>query len=60
MWGAPSFPLDPGALLPTEVAPDRVLSMGQIEQDCVLMQNWIVKIRTVFDIEPVYLLLWPC
>ena len=31
------------------------LSMGQIELNCVLMLNWIVWNRTVFDIEPVYL-----
>ena len=37
-----SLPLLPGALWPGVVAPDRVLSMGQIEQNCVLMLNRIV------------------
>ena len=32
------------------VAPDRVLSMSQIGLNCVLMLNWIVWNRTVFDI----------
>ena len=36
--------------LPGAVAPDRVLSMGQIEQNWVLMLNWIVWNRPVFDI----------
>ena len=31
------------------VAPDRVLSMGPIEQSSVLMLNRIVWSRTVFD-----------
>ena len=47
------------------VAPERVLSMGQIELDrgfesflflylnCVFMQNWIIWNRTGFDIETV-------
>ena len=37
------------------VAPDSVLSMGEIELNCVLMLNWIVWNRTVFDMETVYL-----
>ena len=32
----------PGSLSPGVVAPDRVLSMGQIELNRVLMLNWIV------------------
>ena len=36
-----------------ERLPDRVQSMGQIEIDCVLMQNWIFWNRTVFEIETV-------
>ena len=39
LWGmqsTPSLPLLPGPLLPRMVAPDRVLSMGKIELDCVL------------------------
>ena len=38
LWGmrsTPSSPSLPGLLLPTVVAPDRVLSMGQIELNCV-------------------------
>ena len=31
---------------PGVVAPDRILSMGQIELNCVLMLNWIVWNRT--------------
>ena len=37
-----SLPLLSGPLWPGEVAPDRVLSMGQIELNSVLMLNWIV------------------
>ena len=36
---SPSLPLLPGLLCPGVVAPDRVLSMGQIELNCVLMLN---------------------
>ena len=32
MWSTPSLPLLPGSLRPRVEAPDRVLSMGQIEQ----------------------------
>ena len=37
LWGMqsiPSLPSLPGSLLPGVVAPDRVLSMGQIELNC--------------------------
>ena len=37
MWGILLLPSPPGV-----VASDRVLSMGQIEQNSVLMLNWIV------------------
>ena len=37
------------------VAPERVLSMSQIELDSVLMLDWIVWNRTVFNIQTVYL-----
>ena len=37
MWSAPSLPLLSGRLWPRMVASDRVLSMGQIELNCVLM-----------------------
>ena len=46
------------AIAPGGVAPARVLSMGQIERNCVLMVNWIVWNRTVFDIETVLTLNW--
>ena len=40
LWGmrsTPSLLLLPGPLWPGVVAPDRALSMGQIELNCVLM-----------------------
>ena len=42
LWGMQSIPLLPlflGPLWPKVVAPNRVLSMGQIELKCVLMLN---------------------
>ena len=45
LWGMQSTPLLPslpGPLLPGMVAPDRVLSMRQMEPNSVLMLNWIV------------------
>ena len=53
LWGMQSTPLLlslPGPFWPGVVAPDRVLSMGQIELNSVLMLRWIVLNRTVFDI----------
>ena len=44
-WGmrsTPSMSSLPGSLCPGVVAPDRVLSMCQIELNGVLMLNWIV------------------
>ena len=55
MQSTPSLPLLPDPLWPGVVAPDRVLSMGQIELNSVLKVNWIVWNRTVFDTETVYL-----
>ena len=55
-WGMrnmPSLLLLPGPLWLRVVAPDRVLSMGQIELNCILMLNWTVWNRTVFDIKTV-------
>ena len=43
-WGiqsTPSLPLLSGPLWPRMIAPDRVLSMGQKELNCVLLLNWI-------------------
>ena len=39
MQSTPSLPLLPDPLWPRVVAPDRDLSMGQIELNCVLMLN---------------------
>ena len=60
-WGmrsTPSLPSLPNPLWPGEVSLYRVLSMGQIELNCVLMQNWIARNRTVFDIKTVLTLNW--
>ena len=49
LWGmrsTPLLPLHQGPLWPRMVAPDRALSMGQIELNCVLMLNWIAWNRT--------------
>ena len=54
MQSTPSLP----SLLPGVVAPNRVLSMGQIELNCILMQNWMAQNRIVFDIETVIMLNW--
>ena len=57
LWGVqstPSLPLLPGQLWPRVVVPDWVLSIGQIELNCVLMLNWIVWTRTLFEIETVF------
>ena len=43
----PSLPSLPGPFWPGVVAPDRVLYMGQIEINCILMLNWIAWNRTV-------------
>ena len=51
-WGmrsTPSLPFLQGPLWPGVVAPNRVLSMGQIELNSVLMLNWIGWNRTVFE-----------
>ena len=51
LWGMQSvslLPLPPGPLWRRVVAPDRVLSMGQIEQNCVLMLNCIAWNRVAF------------
>ena len=58
LWGMQSallLPSLPGPLLLGVVATDMVLSMGQIELNSVLVINWIVWNRTVFDIDTAYL-----
>ena len=50
LWGIQSTTSLPslwGQLWPGVVAPDRVLSMGQIELNCILILNWIAWNRTV-------------
>ena len=50
LWGMqsmPSLPLLLGPLWPGVVAPDRVLSLGQIGLNCVLVLNCIAWNRTV-------------
>ena len=44
----PSLPSFTGPLCLGVVAPDRFLSIDQIELNSVLMQNWIVWNRTVY------------
>ena len=61
LWGmqsTPSLPSLPGRFCPGVVARDRVLSIGQIELNSVLMLNWITWNRTVFDIETLLRLNW--
>ena len=50
MPNTPSLALLPGPLWPEVVASDSVLSMGLLELNHVLRQNWIVWNKTVFDI----------
>ena len=50
-----SWPSLPGPHWSRVVASERVLSISQIELNCVLMVNLIVWDRTVFDIETAYL-----
>ena len=50
LWGMKSTPLLPSLpclLWSRVVAPDRALSMDQLELNCVLMLNWIVWNRNV-------------
>ena len=51
LWEMRSTPSLPSLPCPGDVVPDRVLSMGQIELNCVLMLNWTVWEETdCFDI----------
>ena len=47
MQSTPSLPLLPGPLWPRVVVPDKILSVGLIELNCILMQNWIIWNRTI-------------
>ena len=47
MRSTPSLPSLPSPLWPRVIAPDRVLSMGQIELNCILMLNRIAWNRNV-------------
>ena len=42
MWSIFSLPLLSGLIRPGVVAPDRVLSLGQIKLNCLFKLNWIV------------------
>ena len=48
MQSTPLLPSLTGLLWPRVVAPDRVLTMGQIEFNCILVLNWIVWISIVY------------
>ena len=48
MWSTLLLLSLPGSLRPGVVAPERILSMGQIVLNCVLLLNWIVWNRTVY------------
>ena len=56
MRSTPSLLSLPVPLWPGVVAPDRVLSMGQIELNCVLMLNWVAWNRTVLTLKLVLML----
>ena len=58
MRRTPSLSSLPGPLWPWVVAPDRVLSMSQIELNCTLMLNWIAWNGTVWHWNCVLLLNW--
>ena len=56
LWGmhsTPSLPSLPGSLCLGMIAPDRVLSMSQIELNFILMLNWIVWNGTVLKFNSV-------
>ena len=41
IWSTPSLPLFPYSLWPGVVAPDRILSMGQVEQT-MCANKWLI------------------
>ena len=50
MWSTPLLLSLPGSFWPEMLVPDRVISMGQIELNCILVQNWIAWNRTVWHL----------
>ena len=42
IWSTPLLTSLPGPLWPEVAVPDRVLSIGQIDLNSVLMLNWII------------------
>ena len=54
MWSTPLLLSLSVPLWPEMVASDRVLSMGQIGLNCVLMLKWIVWNRNVYMYENVF------
>ena len=51
MRSTPSLPSLTGPIRPGVVLTDRALPMGQIELNCVLMLNWIVKIELFLSVK---------
>ena len=58
MQNTSTLPSLPCQLWPRVAALDRVLSVGQIELNCVLMLNWIVWNRTVLTFNCVWINDW--
>ena len=58
MWSTSSLPSLPGPLWPVVVVLDAVLSMDQIELNCVLKLNWIAWNRTVWHLNCELILNW--
>ena len=59
MWSAPSLPLLPGSLrLGVVVVPDRVLLMGQIELNCIIMLIELFEIDLFWQLNCVRMLKW--
>ena len=57
LWGMRStlsLPSLPGLLGPGVVAPNRALSMGQMELNCALMLNWISWKRNILTFKIAY------
>ena len=48
----------PGQLWPRVVVPNKILSMGQIELNWMLMLNWIAWNRSVWHLNCVLMLNW--